>query len=747
MAKDFLNTYPTFSLDPHHLYVFDGKNYRYVEHNTERVSFSLIEDPHQILTYDMGTLNRMNASGFVSVHPSGLMSNLALGKPVRSGEGLIIAGLSGKRLENLNARYAYVRALQERYTAGLVKLTEASITADMINIRELAAEFLIEEPADLETDLAIRNWREGKGRKPKTVAVKAALGERSARAILGWFRRHNAGGKAALIDTAHNQGNPYSYFTSEENALMAEVISKEYLSLERKTIKAVHADMKIAFDAKNEARVVEGLTRLRCPGYETVRKFIASLDEFKKLVARHGQKFAMKKMRAVSKGMEFARPLERVEMDEWKIDLLTILTQSGLLSFFEADVLQEMGLMDENGALLRTKRWWLVVAICCRTRCILGMILTANPKSSSAIACLRMAMSDKGQFADAAGALSPWPFYGTPETLAVDNGSAFKSVEFTSACTDSGITKIATIAGDPWMRGVIERVFFSLRLGLLTRLPGKTFKDAVDRGDYPAEERACLRIDELAMVIVRWVVDVYHNSPHAGLGGRTPMAQWEADMKDGNFPLLAAPNKRQRRVGLGLSLSRVMQKDGIRVLGVQYNSGDLAAYFRKRGNVPVEVRWSDEDIGAIEVKFGDAWDEVAAVSDLFRGMDAATWAKTRRALRARDPKRVDWDEHVMRETIKFVEALKSERMSAFGIVDHGWTQERLERVEAEAAGSINVVSPAPRAPDPADGIGQAILPVAPVPPVTETEIAVEKSTSVRPAATGWGLPDLDESEN
>ena len=297
------------------------------------------------------------------------------------------------------------------------------------------------------------------------------------------------------------------------------------------------------------------------------------------------------------------------------------------------------------------------------------------------------------------------------------------------------------------MRGAVERSFFTLRLGLMTRLPGKTFKDAVDRGDYPAEERACFRIDELATVIVRWVVDVYHNTPHMGLGGRTPLEQWEADMKDGNYPLLAAPTKRQRRLGLGLALRRVIQKDGIRALGVQYNSGDLAAYFRKHGNVPVDVRWSEEDIGAIEVKMGEGWHEVRSVSEVFHGLDAATWAKTRRTLRARDPKRAKWNEDMIIEAIKAIELIKSERMAAHGIFDHGWTEERFERVEAEAKGNIDIVTPAERMTGSSDGIGQAIVPAAPIPPVTDTEVAVEKSVSVRPAEKGWGLPDLGDNED
>jgi hypothetical protein len=36
--------------------------------------------------------------------------------------------------------------------------------------------------------------------------------------------------------------------------------------------------------------------------------------------------------------------------------------------------------------------------------------------------CLRMVMEDKGAFADAVGAVTPWNMFGKPEFLVTDNG-------------------------------------------------------------------------------------------------------------------------------------------------------------------------------------------------------------------------------------------------------------------------------------------------------------------------------------
>jgi putative transposase len=98
-----------------------------------------------------------------------------------------------------------------------------------------------------------------------------------------------------------------------------------------------------------------------------------------------------------------------------------------------------------------------------------------------------------------------------------------------------GIPVERAIAGAPSMRGSIERMFRTCANGLLPRLNGGTFPNVVERGDHPSGERACLDADDLAFALVRWIVDIYHNTPHLGLRGRTPLRQWQEDHASGNL--------------------------------------------------------------------------------------------------------------------------------------------------------------------------------------------------------------------
>ncbi len=99
------------------------------------------------------------------------------------------------------------------------------------------------------------------------------------------------------------------------------------------------------------------------------------------MIARHGREYAIKQLRPVGQGLEVSRPGERVEMDEWCIDLQSIIHSADLKEFFGDELLVLIGLNGE------TARWWLVLAIDCRTKIILGMKLTRNPLTSAAQEC------------------------------------------------------------------------------------------------------------------------------------------------------------------------------------------------------------------------------------------------------------------------------------------------------------------------------------------------------------------------
>ena len=99
---------------------------------------------------------------------------------------------------------------------------------------------------------------------------------------------------------------------------------------------------------------------------------------------------------------------------------------------------------------------------------------------------------------------------GLPARLYVDNGSAYRSRHLALVCARLGVALIHARAFQPAGKGKIERFFRTLRAGWLGRVE--------------AAERETL--ETLNRSLWAWIEGEYHNTPHRGLEGRTPLEQW-----------------------------------------------------------------------------------------------------------------------------------------------------------------------------------------------------------------------------
>lgn len=99
---------------------------------------------------------------------------------------------------------------------------------------------------------------------------------------------------------------------------------------------------------------------------------------------------------------------------------------------------------------------------------------------------------------------------GIPLRLYVDNGSAYRSHHVSLVCARLGITLIHARPYQPQGKGKQERFFRTVRMQLLPTL-GET-----DLGS----------LDALNRRLWAWVEGEYHQSPHKGLDGATPLDAW-----------------------------------------------------------------------------------------------------------------------------------------------------------------------------------------------------------------------------
>ncbi|KMK68202.1 Mu transposase C-terminal domain-containing protein [Puniceibacterium sp. IMCC21224] len=282
------------------------------------------------------------------------------------------------------------------------------------------------------------------------------------------------------------------------------------------------------------------------------------------------------------------------------------------------------------------------------------------------------------------------------------------------------------------MRGTGERIFGTFSTDLMPRLVGRTFSNSIERGDYKSQDRACLNAEDVAFILVRWVVDIYHNSPHRGLGGRTPLEQWEADMDDGNYPLSGLPDVASKRLAFGKRLECKVSLAGIVVMGIQYQSPELGMYFMGMETKLVDVRWDPENLGAISVYLEGKWQVVPSVHDRFVGMHFHDWMKVRRALRAKSASRKVWNQEIVFNAVDQIEDLVKERSMAFGIIDTTISDSQFKKIQEDFFSSFRM-DDAPRLKADDTGPGRVITPRAPDPDIAPTgSKAPAKSAVVKP---------------
>jgi putative transposase len=655
-------------------------------------------------------LSRLNAAGEIDHQRDHFLPQSERSQNADSSISLF--DLTKKQQERFWNRYSLVCAYLEFEKEGRVAPNDKSISKRMAEICQLAATIASKEmptPEDCMRDEEIRSGQ--RRRRQGGSRIVGSVEPVHATTLRKWVTAYRRIGKLGLIDSVHNRGNRYSFFTSEEQELLHAETRKSYFDINRPTQKKTTGDVQRAFEEINELRSEQGLTPFRIPSRDAVRRCIKSYSKFEILLHRYGFHEAMKRCKPVGRGIETSRPLERCEMDEWRVDLRTLISGTGLVNLFSQEELEDLGLLGEGGA--KSMRWWLSVIIDCRTRCIIAMKLTKNPQAATAIDCLQMAVQDKGTWADAVGAEATWDMFGLPEVLVTDNGAAFKSHQFIRTCLDLGITIEKTIAGVPSMRGAVERFFKTASTGLAARLHGRTFSSAVERGDHPTEERTCLNTEDLCFALVRWIVDVYHNTPHEGLHGRTPLQQWNKDIEDGNFPAQATPDMRKRRLVFGTRFDRTLSKSGVTVLGVQYHSEKLAEWFAHRGRQTLQVSWLPENIGSVFVKLGELWHEVPAVYEEFEGVHAQQWVAARRQMKVADPRLKTWEHGVVANALESIDAMNLRKSLEFGLVSQVYSEKRMEALEKELFVGFALSSSEPRLDQQPVQFGISVVPKKP----------------------------------
>jgi putative transposase len=469
------------------------------------------------------------------------------------------------------------------------------------------------------------NARKGSQRGGKAHKYMTVIGPRH------FFRLHdryaeNGFRVEALVSTANGPGALPSRFDREDLAIWMEH-AKLFAASKRPKISGALQMLEAKIAQLNTVRITYGQRPHEMPKPKFFNKLVKGLGRYFLTASRFGDDVAKAALSKTENGLQVKRPGQRIEMDEWKIDLLVLMTFAGLAE----------KMTDEERDLIKSTRIWVSVVIDVATRCILAMRFSARaPSEDSSMAALEMAVSDKSMLSAVIGAGTPWIYNVLFSNLVTDWGPAFRATRLRAAVAQLRGTHQFTAAGWAAGRGTIESVFKTQGMRFMHWFEGRTFSNVVDRG--PNGTDAKLNIDELNRMLVRAVVDIYHHTPHDGLNGATPHNEWlRLTAKYGILPPL---HPDQRRHVFGTKIAKAISDKGVRFLGIHYQHARLHEMRRDQAALPgakaprTEIRVDRFNLRKISFWDGSRWVEAEATMGLPEDVSVWEWVGATKELRA-----------------------------------------------------------------------------------------------------------------
>lgn len=398
--------------------------------------------------------------------------------------------------------------------------------------------------------------------------------------VAGWLRKFKHAGKdiRVLVDRKFDRGNHEERYHSDVLEIIDDLIDSRFLTEERPTRADILEDIRGRVERLNKDLPAECAHAL--PGICVLKSRITMISAFDRYAARHGDAAARMKFRACRDGIPAKAPLERVEMDHCKLDFFVIDESTGL----------PLG------------RPWLTLLIDTCTRCIVGFYIGfEEPSNVSTARGIRNAIAPKHDLlATVPGIVNTWDAWGVIDRIIADNGPDFHGETIEAGCFRYGMKLQFCTRKKAWFKAKVERFFRTLGLKLIGNLSGKTFESIFMREDYDPAKHATITLGTLRMVVLKWIVDYYHQRPHRGLKKMTPSMVWAEKIVNTDQMLP------ESSVLLDCAFSKLdtrrLTKDGIEMDCLFYQSDDLRRVRERFGSeITVQVQIMDDDLGFIIV--------------------------------------------------------------------------------------------------------------------------------------------------
>ena len=380
----------------------------------------------------------------------------------------------------------------------------------------------------------------------------------TSRTVSRWLRRYQESHEdiRSLVPSYHQRGPQHHRLAPVIETLLQQAIKHTYLTNVRAPITHVITTFQALLLAENATRSPQ--TQLSSPGIMTVYRYIHQLDTKEVERARYGPRKAERNHHQSNQGPRPKRPNQRAEFDFTPLDILVV----------DADDRLPIG--RPTIAAIRDKA----------TGYISGIFISFEPPSYRLVMdCMLYAFLPKTHVKDLFHTHNEYLAFGVPEVLAVDNAiELHRDLEL--ACLQLGIELQHMPVRVPWFKGSIERWFSTLNTDLIHATPGTTFSNFLERGEYQSHKHACITLDRLWELLHVWIVDVYTQEVHHGIGTHPlgkgiPARLWQQALEEQFVPRLP-PSRKDLVVLISRNTTRTIQQYGIEFENLRYQDHQLS---------------------------------------------------------------------------------------------------------------------------------------------------------------------------
>ena len=360
--------------------------------------------------------------------------------------------------------------------------------------------------------------------------------------VYRWVARYEESGLLTSLMPKGRADRKSGRLDKRVEEVAKETVEQAFLTPQRKTKQTVYR-----------------LIRKRCldenikpPGRSTVYRRLSEISQMTKAKKRQGRKVVEQLCPIRGNFPEVIAPLSLVQVDHTPLDIILV----------------------DDLYRLPIGRPWITLAIDIFSRMVLGFYISFDPPGYLSVGlCLVHAILPKENWLTKHDIDGGWPCWGTPDTVHADNAPEFRGNNLAMSCKDYGFDIEWRPVANPHFGGHIERL-----LGTFSKeihnLPGTTFSNVKERGEYKSEKTASLTLAELETWLTVLIVNVYHKRIHSELGV-APIDKYQSGILGDKFnPGRGLPprilDEERLRLNFMPMVKRTIQRYGVALDKVHY---------------------------------------------------------------------------------------------------------------------------------------------------------------------------------